>query len=80
MSYETIQYADDTVLLSSHDEVLKSKDEVDKQMENCIQFFKLHNLKVLPHKTEFFFGSSNPRDKTTLKVGDKLIASEAQIK
>ena len=44
-------------------------------------FFKLHHLKINPDKTEFIiFGSSNPQDKTTLKVGDKLISSKAEIK
>ena len=81
LSCETIQYADDTVLLSSHDEVLKCKDELEKAIEKCIQFFKLHHLKINPDKTEFIiFGSSNPHDETTLKVGDKLISSKAEIK
>ena len=70
-SCETIQYADDTVLLSSHDEVLKCKDELEKAIEKCIQFFKLHHLKINPDKTEFIiFVSSNPHDETTLKVRD----------
>ena len=81
LSCETIQYADDTVLLSSHDEVLKDKDELEKAIEKCIQFFKLHHLKINPDKTEFIiFGSSNPQDETTLKVGEKLISSKAEIK
>ena len=81
LSCETIQYADDTVLLSSHDEVLKCKDELEKNIEKSIQFFKLHHLKINPDKPEFIiFGSSNPHDETTLKVGDKLISSKAEIK
>ena len=32
-------------------------------------------------KQEFIiFGNSNPQDETTLKVGDKLISSKAEIK
>ena len=81
LSCETIQYADDTVLLSSHDEILKCKDELERAIEKCIQFFNLHHLKINPDKTEFIiFGSSNPQNKTTLKVGDKLISSKAEIK
>ena len=81
LSCETIQYADDTVLLSSHDEVLKCKDELEKAIEKCIKFFKLHHLKINPDKTEIIvFGSSNPHDETTLKVGDKLISLKAEIK
>ena len=49
LSCETIQYADDTVLLSSHDEVLKCKDELEKAIEKCIQFLKLH------HRVYFFW-------------------------
>ena len=41
-------------LLGSHDEVLKSKDEFEKAIEECIQFFKLDHLKINPDKTEFF--------------------------
>ena len=79
LSCETIQYADDTVLLSSHGEVLKCKDELQKAIEKFIQLFKLHHPN--PDKTEFIiFGSSNPQDETTLKVGDKLISSKAEIK
>ena len=81
LSCETIQCADDTVLLSSHDEVLKCKDELKKAVENCVHFLKLHHLKINPGKTEIIiFGSSNPQDETTLKVGDKLISSKAEIK
>ena len=73
--------ADDTVLLSSHDEVLKCKDELEKAIEKCIQFLKLHPLKINPDKTEFIiFGSSNPQDETKLNVGDKLISLKAEIK
>ena len=78
LSCETIQYADDTVLLSSHGEVLKSKDELQKAIEKFIQFLKLHHPH--PDKTVYFFGNSNPQDETTLKVGDKLISSKAEIK
>ena len=81
LSCDTIQYADDTVLLSSHDEVLKCKDELEKAIEKCIQFSQLNHLKINPEKTEFiFFGSSSTQDETTLKVGDKLISSKAEIK
>ena len=38
LSCETIQYADDTVLLNSHDEVLKCKDELEKAIEKFILF------------------------------------------
>ena len=41
----------------------------------------MHHLKINPYKTEFIiFGSFNPQDETTLKVGDKLISSKAEIK
>ena len=81
LSCETIQYADDTVLLNSHDEVLRCENELEKAIEKCIQFFNLHHLKINPDKTEFIiFGSSNPQDETTLKVGDKLISSKEEIK
>ena len=81
LSCETIQYADDTVLLSSHDEVLKCKDKLEKAIEKFIYFFKLHHLKINLHKTEFnIFVSCNLQDETTLKVGDKLIGSKAEIK
>ena len=71
LSCETIQYTDDTVLLSSHDEGLKSKNELRKAIEKCIQFLKLHHLKINPDKTEFIhFVSSNPQGKTKLKPGD----------
>ena len=43
--------------------------------------FFLNYLTVNPDKTEFFiFVRSNPQDKTTLKVGDKLMSSKAEIK
>ena len=38
LSCETIQYADDTGLLSSHDEGLKCKDELEMAIEKCIVF------------------------------------------
>ena len=81
LSCETIQYADDTVLLSSHYKVLKCKDEREKAITKCIQFFNLHHLKINPDKTEFIiFGSSNPQDETTLKVGEKLFSFKAELK
>ena len=80
LSCETIQYADDTILLSSHGEVLKCRDGLEKAIEKCKQFFKLHHLKINPDKAEFIiFGTSNPQDETTLKVGDQLISSKAEI-
>ena len=45
-SRETKQYADNTVMLSSHDEVLKCKDEPEKAIEKCIHFFKIFHLKI----------------------------------
>ena len=55
LSCETIQYADETVLLSSHDEVLKCKDELEKAIEKCIQIFKLHHIKVNPDKNRVYY-------------------------
>ena len=81
LSGETIQYADDTVLLSSQHEFLKCKDELEKAIEKCIQLFKLNHLKINSYKTEFIiFDSSNPQDKTTLKVGENFIKSRMEIK
>ena len=53
LSCETIQYTEDTVLSSFHDEVLKCNDELEKAIETCIHFLKLHHLKFSPDKTEF---------------------------
>ena len=81
LSCETISYTDDTVLLSSHDEILKCKDEREKAIEKCFQFLKLHHLKINPNKTEFIsFGCSNPQDETTLKIRDQLKSPKAEIK
>ena len=55
LTSETIQNADDTVILSSQDEVLKCKDELAKAIEKCIHFFELHHLKIIPDKKEFIF-------------------------
>ena len=49
---ETKQFADDTVLLSSHDELLKLKDELEKAIERSILFFKLDHLKIIADKTD----------------------------
>ena len=81
LSCETIQNADDRVLLSSHDKVLKCKDEFEKAIEKCLEFLKLHHLKINPEKTEFInFGSSTPEDEKTLKIGDKIKSSKGEIK
>ena len=39
LSCETIQYADYTVLLSSHYEILKCKDELEKAIGKSLHFF-----------------------------------------
>ena len=55
LSCETIQYADDTVLLSCHDEVLKCKDVLEKAIKNVYNLLNYIASRLIRIKQSFHF-------------------------
>ena len=79
-----IQYADDTMIFSSHNDLTEAGNNLQQTIECLVKFFKSHQLTINADKTEFIcFCKPSKNDFTrnhTLKVKNQIINTSTTVK
>ena len=50
-----IQYADDTMIFSSHNDLMEPRNNLQQTRESLVNFFESHQVTIIADKTEFVF-------------------------
>ena len=79
-----IQYADDTMIISSHDDLTEACNKLEQTIERFVSFFESHQLTIIANKTEFIcFCSPSKNDfarNHTLKVKNQIVNTLTTVK
>ena len=79
-----IQYADDTMIFSSHNDLTEARNNLQQPIESLVNFFESHQLTINADKTEFICfckPSKNDFDRNhTLKVENQIINKSTTVK
>ena len=79
-----IQYADDTMIFSSHNDLTEARNNLQQTIESLVNFFESHQLTINADKTEFIcFCKPSKNDiarNHTLKVKNQIINTSTTVK
>ena len=79
-----IQYADDTMIFSSHNDLTEARNNLQQTIESLVNFFASHQLTINADKTEFIcFCKPSKNDfarNHTLKVKNQIINTSTAVK
>ena len=80
--YSVVQYADDTMVLTSRKKIESAKESLELNVNNICDFFEKHQLTLNADKTEFntFQTKNNKYKNTNLIVEDEVIRSRSTLK
>ena len=56
-----IQYADDTMAISSHDDLTEARNKLKQTIERLVSFFESHQLTIMPTKQNLFAFVHHPK-------------------
>ena len=81
---ELVQYADDTMIYTSHGDIEEAISLLENEIDQLIHFFQSHRLTVNANKTEFIIfckpWKNNATQNYTLRVENEIIQTSANVK
>ena len=79
-----IQYADDTMISSSHNDLTTARNKFQQTIERLVNFFESHQLTINANKTEFICfckpSKNNFAGSHTIKVKNQIINTSTTVK
>ena len=79
-----IQYADDTMISSSHNDLTTARNKLQQTIERLVNFFESHQLTINANKTEFICfctpSKNNFAGSHTIKVKNQIINTSTTVK
>ena len=79
-----IQHADDTIIVSSHNDLTEARNNLQQTIESLVIFFESHQLTINADKTEFIcFCKPSKNDfarNLTLKIKNQIINTSITVK